>query len=224
MRKSASPRSAALPACRSRAAEKAQRQNDQPDTADRRPAETEYPLPFRHNPAHARVHRSDGTAYRKGRTDRTGKHRAKALPSPVGTIYAVIADAVRPLPERRPNSLSPHDRNVQERPRPDRRTETSAPRSERPCDLGSEKPAQSPCENSLRLFPNRSRFSHLPGLNPFRRTSDFSDRTPSENTDRRSSPTQTGNLTDGPSERYDPVGTVKNNRARLFSIYRRKIV
>ena len=107
--------------------------------------------------------------------------------------------------ERRPNSLSPHDRNVQERPRPDRRTETSAPRSERPCDLGSEKPAQPPCENSLRLFPNRSRFSHLPGLNPFRRTLDFSGRTPSENTDRRSSPTQTGNLTDGPSERYDPV-------------------
>ena len=140
-----------------------------------------------------------------GRTDRTGKQRAKALPSPVGTIYAVIADAVRPLPKRRPNSLSPHDRNVQERPRPDRRTETSAPRSERPCDLGSEKPAQPPCENSLRLFPNRSRFSHLPGLNPFRRTLDFSGRTPSENTDRRSSPTQTGNLTDGPSERYDPV-------------------
>jgi len=42
MRKSASPRSAALPACRSRAAEKAQRQNDQPDTADRRAAETAY--------------------------------------------------------------------------------------------------------------------------------------------------------------------------------------
>ena len=42
MRKSASPRSAALPACRSRAAEKAQRQNDQSDTADRRAAETAY--------------------------------------------------------------------------------------------------------------------------------------------------------------------------------------
>lgn len=205
MRKSASPRSAVPSAHRSRPAETAQRRTNQSDTADLRPAETEYPLPFRHNPAHARVHQSDRTAYRKGRTDRAGKQRAKALPSPVGTVYAVIADAVRSLPKKRPNSLSPHDRNVQERPRPDRRTETSAPRSERPCDLGSEKPAQSPCENSLRLFPNRSRFSHLPGLNPFRRTSDFSDRTPSENTDRRSSPTQTGNLTDGPSERYDPV-------------------
>ena len=178
MRKSASPRSAALPACRSRAAEKAQRQNDQSDTADRRAAETAYSC-------------LSGTVPRMSASiDRTER--------PIG-------NAVRPLPKRRPNSLSPHDRNVQERPRPDRRTETSAPRSERPCDLGSEKPAQSPCENSLRLFPNRSRFSHLPGLNPFRRTSDFSGRTPSENTDRRSSPTQTGNLTDGPSERYDPV-------------------
>lgn len=146
---------------------------------------------------------------RNGLSERPNRpHRKTTCESPavaVGTIYAVIADAVRPLPKRRPNSLSPHDRNVQERPRPDRRTETSAPRSERPCDLGSEKPAQPPCENSLRLFPNRSRFSHLPGLNPFRRISDFSGRTPSENTDRRSSPTQTGNLTDGPSERYDPV-------------------
>ncbi len=205
MRKSASPRSAALPACRSRAAEKAQRQNDQSDTADRRAAETAYSCLSGTVPRMSASIDRTVRPFGKGRTDRTGKQRAKALPSPVGTIYAVIADAVRPLPKRRPNSLSPHDRNVQERPRPDRRTETSAPRSERPCDLGSEKPAQSPCENSLRLFPNRSRFSHLPGLNPFRRTSDFSGRTPSENTDRRSSPTQTGNLTDGPSERYDPV-------------------
>ena len=157
-------------------------------------------LPFRHSSSHVGIHRSDGTAYRKGRTDRTGKQRAKALPSPVGTIYAVIADAVRSLPKKRPNSLSPHDRNVQERPRPDRRTETSAPRPERP--LRSRERKARPI--TVRKFI-ASRFSHLPGLNPFRRTSDFSDRTPSENTDRRSSPTQTGKLTDGPSERYDPV-------------------
>ena len=205
MRKSASPRSAALPACRSRAAEKAQRQNDQSDTADRRAAETAYSCLSGTVP---RMSASiDRTERPIGKAEQTAPENNVRKPCrrPVGTIYAVIADAVRPLPKRRPNSLSPHDRNVQERPRPDRRTETSAPRSERPCDLGSEKPAQSPCENSLRLFPNRSRFSHLPGLNPFRRTSDFSGRTPSENTDRRSSPTQTGNLTDGPSERYDPV-------------------
>lgn len=161
-------------------------------------------LPFRHSSSHVGIHRSDGTAYRKGRTDRHRKTTCESPAVAVGTIYAVIADAVRPLPKRRPNSLSPHDRNVQERPRPDRRTETSAPRSERPCDLGSEKPAQSPCENSLRLFPNRSRFSHLPGLNPFRRTSDFSAarrrRIRTDDPHRHD-----GNLTDGPSERYDPV-------------------
>ena len=84
-------------------------------------------LPFRHSSSHVGIHRSDGTAYRKGRTDRTGKQRAKALPSPVGTIYAVIADAGLLQPKSL-NSLSPHDRNVQERPRPDRRTETP-PRS-----------------------------------------------------------------------------------------------
>ena len=161
-------------------------------------------LPFRHSSSHVGIHRSDGTAYRKGRTDRTGKQRAKALPSPVGTIYAVIADAVRPLPERRPNSLSPHDRNVQERPRPDRRTETSAPRSERPCDLGSEKPAQSPCENSLRLFPNRSpifaspRFESLPPYIGFFRPHAVGEYGPTILTDTDGQP-------DRPSERYDPV-------------------
>ena len=180
-------------------------------------------LPFRHSSSHVGIHRSDGTAYRKGRTDRTGKQRAKALPSPVGTIYAVIADAVRSLPKKRPNSLSPHDRNVQERPRPDRRTETSAPRPERP--LRSRERKARPItvrkfiafiSESVPIFAS-SRFESLPPYIGFFRSHTVGEYGPTILTDTDGQP-------NGRTVRTIRSGTVKNNRARLFSIYRRKIV
>lgn len=72
------------------------------------------------------------------------------------------------------------------------------PYPERPCNLGSEKPAKPPCENYRFYLPNRSRFSYHPGLNAFRHAPGFPDGTPSGNTDRRSSPAQTSNLTNRP--------------------------
>ena len=151
MRKSASPRSAALPACRSRAAEKAQRQNDQSDTADRRAAETAYSCLSGTVP---RMSASiDRTERPIGKADRP--HRKTTCESPaVARRHHIRRHSGRRTTstEKAPEfSFAARPKRTGEATAGPR-TETSAPRSERPCDLGSEKPAQSPCENSCVYF------------------------------------------------------------------------
>lgn len=97
-------------------------------------------LPFRHSSSLVGIHRSDGT----GLSERPNRpHRKTTCESPaVARRHHIRRHSGRRTTstEKAPNSLSPHDRNVQERPRPDRRTETSAPRSERPAICGAKSP------------------------------------------------------------------------------------
>ena len=195
MRKSASPRSAVPSAHRSRPAETAQRRTNQSDTADLRPAETEYSLPFRHNPAHARVHQSDRTAYRKDQTDRAEKTTCE------NPAVARRHHIRRHSGRRKISTEKAPEFSFAARPKRTGRITAGPPHypyPERPCNLGSEQPAKPPCENYRFYLPNRSRFSYHPGLNAFRHAPGFPDGTPSGNTDRRSSPAQTSNLTDRP--------------------------